>query len=295
MEIRQLTSLVAIADTGSMTKAAQQCHVTQSAISQHIKALEEEVGTNLFDRTKNGLVITDAGRLLIQRARVILKEERECREEISGTLGHLCGELRIGVGSFIAPYIRRAALVMMEKYPNVRLHVHFEQANVLNRMLRDGDIDLAFTMNEAYHYEGIESTEAIPFHLSAIMPKTHWLAEKNVVTYDDLMKCRVVMPDVGERVFGTIQRYTSYDISRFDVAAIVNEASEALMVLDDVQYVTFLPSEYANGSTKLVAKPIAGLMMELMSNAHWMRDRSIKASANAFLEIIKDRSVWRTK
>lgn len=287
MEIRQLTSFVAVADTGSMTKAAQRCHITQSAVSQHIKSLEDETKVILFDRNKKAIKLTDAGKLLLHRARNIVREERETKEELAGSIGNLCGELRIGVGCFIAPYIRRAAIVMMKRYPNVRIHVHFEQSNVLNRMLRDGDIDLAFTMNEAYPYEGIESMVAIPFHLSAIMPKTHWLAEKEVIPFDDLMKCRVIMPDVGERVFGTIQRYTSHDISRLDVAAIVNEASEALMALEPTGYVTFLPSEYANGSTKLVAKPIAGLMMELTSNAHWMREATLKASAKAFLDIVR--------
>lgn len=288
MEIKQILSFVTLAEVGSFTEAARRCNTTQSSISRHIKMLEEELNTILFERSTTEVSITDIGKIFLRRARNIIKEAKESKEELASINGTLCGELRIGVGSFIAPYIRKAAVAFLKKYPNVLLHVQFDHAQVLNKMLRAEELDLAFTMNTAYHYEGIESKPCIPFRLSAIMSKRNALADKECVTFDDLMRSKIVMPNVGERVFQTFQRYTSFDISKLPVSCIVSSASEALMVLDELDYITFLPSDYIISSQKLVAKPIDTLDMELMSNAHWLKNTPLKASAKAFIDTIRE-------
>lgn len=291
MEIRHLKSFVSVAETGNMTNAAMRCSVTQGAISHHIKSIETELGVKLFERKAKELKLTEAGSTFLNRARAILKEEQESKEEIASLKGHLCGELRIGVGSFIEPYIRQAALVFLKRYPDVLLRVNFDTSTVLNRMLRDRELDMAFTMNTAYHNEGIQSKPCIPFTLSAIMSKRHRLATKDKVTFGDLMKSRIVMPDCGERVFQTFQHYLpDNDLSKLPVASIVTNASAALMVLDEMDFITFLPPVYTNTSQKLIAKPIETLEMELKSNAHWLKDVPLKASAKAFLEIILEQN-----
>lgn len=288
MELRHIISFVAVADTGSMSNAANRCHVTQGAISHHIKSLENELETTLIDRRTKETFLTDSGKAFLRRARNIIKEAQESKDEIASLKGHLCGELKIGVGSFIEPYIRRAGIVFMKRYPDVLLHVQFDHAHVLNKMLRNEEIDLAFTMNTAYHYEGIESKPCVPFRLSAIMSKRNKFVDKDRVSFDDLMQCKVIMPDVGERVFSTFQRYTDFDLSKLPVAAIVSNASAVLMSLDELDFVTFLPSDFVITSRNLVAKPIEGLDMQLMSNAHWMKHSPIKSSAKAFLEVINE-------
>lgn len=288
MELRHLISFVAVADTGSMSNAAKRCHVTQGAISHHIKSLEDELETVLIDRRSKEALLTDSGKAFLRRARNIIKEAQECKDEIASLKGHLCGELRIGVGSFIEPYIRRAGIIFMKRYPDVLLHVQFDHAHVLNKMLRNEEIDLAFTMNTAYHYEGIESRPCVPFRLSAIMSKRNRFADNESVSFDDLMQCKAIMPDVGERVFNTFQRYTDFDLSKLPVAAIVSSASAALMSLDELDFVTFLPSDFVITSRNLVAKTIEGLDMQLISNAHWMKNAPLKSSAKAFLEVINE-------
>lgn len=288
MELRHLISFVAVADTGSMSNAAIRCHITQGAISHHIKSLEDELDTVLIERRSKEAFLTDSGKAFLRRARNIIKEAQESKDEIASIKGHLCGELRIGVGSFIEPYIRRAGIIFLKRYPDVLLHVQFDHAHVLNKMLRNEELDLAFTMNTAYHYEGIESKPCVPFSLSAIMSKRNKLADKDSVSFDDFMQSKVIMPDVGERVFNTFQKYTDFDLSKLQVAAVVSNASAALMVLDELDFVSFLPSDFIITSRNLVAKPIEGLDMQLTSNAHWMKYSPLKASAKAFLEVIHE-------
>lgn len=288
MEIRQLQSFVAVVEAGSFSIAATLCHITQSAISLHIKALERELGDTLMIRTSHTLQLTESGASLYEHAKKILKEESAAREDISALNGCLTGELRIGVGSFIEPYIRRTAVIMMKRYPGVRLNVEFSKAKRLNRLLREHKLDLAFTMNDAYTDEGIETMPCIPFRIYAIMNKNHPLAEKNIITEDDISQHQVILPDAGDRVYATIQNQTGIDISRFKVSAVVNSALAILSVLDDLELITFMPLQYAEGRQDLVAIPIEHLERDMMSHAHWMKDVTLKTAARTFLDIMKN-------
>lgn len=288
MELKQLISFVSVADTKSMKIASTRCNISISAVSKHIKALEDELGVELFERKKNEILITESGADFLPHARIIINEAKTYSDELASKRGTLYGELRIGVGSFITPYIRTAAMEFMKRYPNVQIKANFDRTEVLNKMLRSGELDIAFTMNNAYHHEGIISKPCIPFHLSAIMPKHHELAGKDIVTYDDLMRCRIVMPDCGERVFQTFQKYMPHDLSKLPVSCIVTNAGEALSILDRMNMVTFLPSQFIEDKQNLIAKPIESLEMELTSNAHWLKEVPLKASAREFLRIIRE-------
>lgn len=286
MEIRTLKSFVSVVEAGSFSAASAIVNLTQSAVSQHIKQLEEEIGTSLLIRTSHSVVLTEAGTIMYEYCKKILKLAAECKEEISALTGCLRGELRIGVGSFIEPYIRKAAIEFMKKFPGVRLNVEFEQSCRLNQMLREHKIDLAFTMNTAYEDEGIESTPAIPFRIYAIMSKGNPMAGKSVMSFKDIRKCDIIMPDVGERVFATIRKYINEDLTKLNVKAIVSSSGAALNVLGDINCITFLPILYIENRPDLTAVPIVGLDKDFVSNAHWMKDTAMKQSAKEFIGIV---------
>lgn len=290
MELKHLRSFVFVAETGSFSIAASRCYVTQSAISQHIKALEEELDCKLLIRTSHDITLTESGEELLPRAKEILKQTEDCKEHINAINNVISGELRIGVGSFITPYIRKAALIFMERY-HVRLNADFGKASHLNKHLRDHSIDLAFTMNTPFKDEGIESQQCIPFKIYAMMRDTHPLASKKAVSYEDLMKHNIVMPDMGERPFATIQQHYPHDISKLNVKCIVSNADEALAVVEEMNCVTFLPKLYIRNHPTLVARPIIGLEKQLYSNAHWMQDVPLKRSAHLFLDILREESI----
>lgn len=291
MELRHLRSFVCVAETLSFSLAAMRCFVTQSAISQHIKALEDKLGCKLFIRSSHEITLTESGAALLPRAKEILKQADDCKEHINAINNCMKGELRIGVGSFIAPYIREAALRFMERYPNVRLNAELTKATSLNRLLREHTIDLAFTMNTAYKDEGIETQPCIPFHIYAVMRNTHPLTRLPKVTYEDLLKHCVIMPDVGDRVFNTFQQYLQHDLTKLNVKCIVSDPDEDLAIVEQTPYITFMSKLYMKQHPTLAARPMVGLEHELMSNAHWMQDVPMKRSAQIFLDIIRQEVV----
>lgn len=286
MEIRTLRSFIAVADAGGFSEAATRINLTQSAISRHVKSLEDELGAQLFIRQTKRAILTESGTELLGRAKRLVRDADDCSEHIKALNGSLTGELRIGVGSFIEPYIRTATLKMMRRYPGVRLNVEFGKACRLNQMLREHKLDIAFTMNTAYREEGIMSERCIPFIIRAFMGKSHVLASCDKVTFAELMKHEVIMPDVGERVFQTFQKYIAADLSKLNVKAVVSSPDAAIGVLGAANLITFLPDNYLDHRDDLVAKPIEGLEKELYSNVHWMADAPLKKSAMEFINII---------
>lgn len=291
MELRHLKSFIYVAENLSFTLAATRCFITQSAISQHIKALENELQCKLLIRTSHDITLTESGEELYIRAKEIVRQSEDCKEHIRSLNNCMTGELRIGVGSFIAPYIRVAALLFMERYPHVRINAEFTKATSLNRLLRDHTIDLAFSMNTAYQNEGIKTQPCIPFHIYAIMRKTHPLAKLDKVSYQDLLRHGVIMPDVGDRVFNTLQQYMTYDLNKLNVKCIVSDPDEDLAIIEETPWVTFMPKLYMKNHPTLIAKTIVGLENELMSNAHWMKDVPMKLSVQTFLDIIQQEAI----
>lgn len=291
MEFRQLIYFVAAAETGSFSQASRRCHITQSAISQQIKQLEEELKTELFVRSTPKLTLTYSGKEFLVSAKDILYD-------IDKTLDHFRkidklqdGQLNIGIGSFIEPYIRRATAKMIELHPNIRLNLVYAQPHMLNKMLLEHEVDMAFTMNMAYEDEDIESSPAIPFHLSAVLRRNHPLAGKEKLTFDDVIKQRVIMPTAGQRSWDSILRYAPVPFDKFRPAVICNDPDACRNLVQETNMITFLPCMYVDSYPNLLAKPIVGLEMLMNSNVHWLKGVHHSEAARAFLKIVKEYSV----
>src|SRR4051812_50136586 len=102
VDMKQLNALLTVADTGSVTRAAQLLHLVQSAVTRQIQSLEDQLGVALFERTRTGMLLTDAGSRLVHSARHRSEERRvgkECRSRWSA--GHLKkkgrAEIEVGV------------------------------------------------------------------------------------------------------------------------------------------------------------------------------------------------------
>src|SRR5260370_39211938 len=110
MEMHQLRYFVAVAETGNFSRAAEQCHVAQPSLSQQIQKLERGLGQRLFDRLRRRAVLTDAGRLLLERAQVILAAALDAESRLRDANQLAEGRLSIGVLPTIAPYLLPRAL-----------------------------------------------------------------------------------------------------------------------------------------------------------------------------------------
>jgi len=99
MELYQLRTFAAVAEEGHLTRAAERLHVSQPAVSGQIKALEQELGLRLFDRSASGMLLTVAGRELLGHAQRVLTAAEELKQSARRLTGEIAGVLRLGTVS----------------------------------------------------------------------------------------------------------------------------------------------------------------------------------------------------
>ena len=144
MDLRQLRYFTAIVEQGSFSKAATKLRVAQPALSQHLRHMEDELGVALLHRGTRGVVATEAGERLLERARTILAEFAGLRDCVRGETVAPTGEVRIGLPGtvseqFSVPLIEAAK----ERYPAVRIRIAEAMSGFVLDWLRKGEVDLA--------------------------------------------------------------------------------------------------------------------------------------------------------
>lgn len=150
LELYQLRSFAEVAETGHLTRAAERLHLSQPAVSAHIRALEEGLGVRLFERTASGMSLTRAGQELLQHARAVIAAAEQMRRAALAMSGALSGHVRIGSVSdpeFIrlGEFLGRA----VERYPLLELDVHQEVSGAALEAVRDGALDASFYFGAA--------------------------------------------------------------------------------------------------------------------------------------------------
>lgn len=186
MDRGQLESFVTVAHTLHFGKAAEQLHLTQPAISAHIRQLEAELGTRLFDRWGRRTELTASGKLLLEHAERILNQFIEAEQALRDAQGVASGLVRIGstsslIFALFAPVLRACH----ERYPQVQVEVHsLSSAQVIAAVLA-GDLDLGIT----YLHEpepDLTSDILMEDTFMLIAPPDHPLARRSEISLTDL-------------------------------------------------------------------------------------------------------------
>lgn len=142
MDLRQLQTLVAVADTGSFAAAARVVHLTSSAVSQQIQALEGELGVTLFDRTKRPPRINAKGEELLRAARSVVRTMTEARMAVSG--GRTAGVLKIGaIRTVSMRLVPQAFAAMWALYPDLSFDLTVGMSETLMSDVAAGRLDAA--------------------------------------------------------------------------------------------------------------------------------------------------------
>src|SRR4030095_15619369 len=144
MEFHQLRYFVAVAEEGSFSRAAAKVRVAQPSLSQQIRKLEAEVGQRLFDRLPRSVVLTEAGRCLIDYSRHILASVRDARRCVDDLNDMVAGKLAVGAIPTIAPYILPELVVTFQNhYPQVTLEIVEDVTDGITRRIEAGELDVA--------------------------------------------------------------------------------------------------------------------------------------------------------
>ncbi|MET9497979.1 LysR family transcriptional regulator [Streptomyces sp. NPDC006552] len=175
MELQQLRYVVAVAETGGFTRAAERCLVVQSALSHQIGKLEKELGARLFERTSRRVRLSAAGEAFLPAARQALEAAERARAEVAAATGEIRGRLTIGaIASVTAVDVPGLMRAYYDAYPRVALRLMDGASETLVTGVREGTLDLAFLgVQPSFRIQdpGVESrTLAVDPHVALAAP-----------------------------------------------------------------------------------------------------------------------------
>jgi DNA-binding transcriptional LysR family regulator len=204
MEMHQLRYFVAVAHAGNFSRAAERCFVSQPSLSQQIKKLEKDLDQRLFDRLGRKAVLTDAGRLLLDRATAILAAVDDAEQRLKDFDQLEGGCLAIGAIPTVAPYLFPATLKrFLPLCPRVDLTVHEDLTRHLLEAVAGGELDLALVaLPVADDRLAAEALHTEPLLLA--LPPRHRLLRHKSITVEALQAERLIVLDemhcLGEQV-----------------------------------------------------------------------------------------------
>lgn len=144
MTIQQLEYIVALERYGHFLQAAEACGITQPTLSATIAKLEEELDTQIFDRSKHPITPTEAGLSVIRQAKTILQDVETMKELVLSEREKESGEVRLGVIPTISPYILPSFIKLIQSnYPSIDLHITEAVPDAMIQALNKSEIDMA--------------------------------------------------------------------------------------------------------------------------------------------------------
>jgi DNA-binding transcriptional LysR family regulator len=187
MELRQLRYLDAVARHRSFTQAALDLPIAQSALSQQVSRLERELGVELLRRNTRRVEVTEAGELVLERARRALAEVDGVRADLDALQGLVRGQLRLGGVPAIGP-VHPAALIaeFTRAHPGLAVTVLEDVAFTLLDQLRNGDLDLVMALVDPDDFDRLEGVRLRDEELVLIAPLDHPLAQAKRVRLERL-------------------------------------------------------------------------------------------------------------
>ncbi len=189
MKLDHLTTFLAAAEDLNFTHAGRRLHLSQSAVSQQIRELEDDLAVSLFERRGRGLLLTPAGEKLRAKAKPILSEVRLAREALGDFRAKPQGVLRVGAGNTPGIYLLPYALGAFQlRYPGIRISLRIADAPALIRAMQDGELDLALFEDDppAGRLPGWEQLRVIEDELALIASPRHPWATRSDLTIADL-------------------------------------------------------------------------------------------------------------
>ncbi|MBT7191578.1 MAG: LysR family transcriptional regulator [Anaerolineae bacterium] len=277
MDLIKLKSFLYAAEQLNFSEAAKRLHLTQPTISHHVKILEHELGSELFDRSGAKLRLTEAGRLLLPSARDLIKQCGDVKEMMTSLDNEVVGELNIAcsttAGKYILPLL---AARFCERYPGIRVNIlGCTPPHIVPRLL-EGEANLGVVSSEIAG-EGTESQVFFNDYITLIAPVNHAWSVRPSILPEDLLGERLI---TRETESGTrrmmLAELAKHDIRLDDLNVLMTLGNTEAIVHTvaagyGVAFVSQLAAECCLNQGKIIEVPIPEL--DLKRGVYMMRPK----------------------
>ena len=295
MNLHQIELFIAVAETGSFSRAAEDALLNQSTISQHIAALEEEVGSALLDRTPKGALTTASGKVFLRHARRIVSERDSLLQAMNSFTGLQNAHLTIGASNIPANYLIPAILPRLsESHPGISLTMTSGDSQDIVDTLSAAEIELA-VVGSRFELKGINYEPLTNDTLVLVVGMNHPWRKRKTITVNELSEGRFIVREKGSGSGRTLEnslRTVGVEPENLVVTARLgsNEAvNQAVATGAGCAFVSEVSIRRQVADRELYKVDVEGLRVERQLWLATMRDRSLSPAAEAFRELLLEK------
>jgi len=205
VDTQSLQAFLAVAETQSFSRAAEQLHLTQPAVSKRIATLEDLLGTRLFDRIGRRIALTEAGNVLLPKAQRILFTVEDSRRALANLSGQVGGKLTLATSHHIGLHRLPPLLKQYtQRHPEVALDLHFLDSELAYQGVMDGTLEMAIVTLAPHPVEQLQVVELWRDRLCFVCAKDHPLAQRSraddkLLSLAELCEVNCILP--GAKTF----------------------------------------------------------------------------------------------
>ena len=294
MTIIQLEYLLAVANCGSFSQAAEHCFVTQPSLSMQVKALEEELDVILLDRSKKPVVPTEAGEVVLEQVRETLRAFNYIREAVSELKGETTGRLRLGVIPTIAPYLmHRFMPEFVRRYPRVELEIsEMKTADIVEALKRDR-LDAALVAGGTCG-DGIQEHELFNDRFFVYVSPENPLYERQNIRIEDIDPKSLVILSPGncmrDQIIELCQAKRalpsnfSFESGSLETLMRIVDCTQSLTVIPDMA-IEFIPADRRD-RVKILAKGATSRKIAVAVRRTYVKGSIIRALTATIVDCV---------
>jgi DNA-binding transcriptional LysR family regulator len=264
IDLAKLQTFLHVAQSMSFSEAAAQLHLSQPTISHHIKMLERDLGVELFDRSGGGLRLTEAGSLLLPRARRLVREVFEIQQMMESLSNRIVGQLRIACSTTTGKYVLpQFAARFHDQHPGVNISIlRCTSPLVVPQLLRE-EADLGVVSYDACG-DGMECQEFFNDHIILIVPAHHPWASRQSIDPSELLETSMIIREPTSGTYrAMLAELGKHSITLDDMNICLEVGnSEAIVKAVEadfgVSFVSRLAAEWALEKGTVAEVPVAG-------------------------------------
>ena len=287
MELRQLRYFAKAAETLNFSHAANCLNIAQSSLSQQIKQLEDELGTQLFIRDSHSILLTEAGEVILLFALRTIHDAEACADRIRDLRKMLTGTLNIGVTHSFSPILTESVISFIKMYPKINVNIVYKQMNELMELLSNHELDFVLAFKPIYPLPNVESHILFQNTLSVIVGNNHRLASKDKVSISELENYDLALPSKGLQARNAFDNIvTGYD--KFNIRIELNDVNTLLKLVRQTSLVTVLAEDSIYDACDVKAVPINVPDNQMSGCVHILKETYRKHSMQEFVRILTE-------
>lgn len=287
MDIQNLRAFISVAENGSFSRAAEQLFITQPAVSKRIATMEKRLATRLFDRIGHRIQLTDGGRILLKRGRLLIQEMEDMQREVTSLSGEISGRLQIATSHHIG--LHRLPPILRQytrKYPDVSLDIRFMDSEDACNAVLHGDLELGIVTLPPQGQTDLQHTLIWDDPLAFIVGQSHPLCHSKKVSPAKLASYPAILPATGTYTRAVLDVAFAPFQPELNVSMSSNYLETIKMLVAVGLGWSVLPKTMVDRELHTLDVSGITLMRELGVVRH--PERSLSNAASAMLDLLQD-------